>query len=265
MSTHGPDNGNGQPLDKGLEDIGRAYGRLEREQPPELLDQAILNKARRAVEARPRWTQFGWLHGLTTAAVFVLALSVVLNQRETVPVEENIEFDTSPMLLQDEPSTVGSVEMEPVSAERAEYHTLQKSAAAPDVDMLEAAPVEEQEPIGGMLQRQAQKSARAPIQDAPVAEAAADEEIALEDAIREEADFMAVSTSATAGATEPHAAPPEYADKKEVRDRLVGDDVEDQLAEIIRLKQAGDDSWRAALEAFVEKYPDYPLPAELAD
>ena len=54
MSTHGPDNGSGQSLDKGLEDIGRAYSRLERELPPELLDQAILNKARREVETRPR-------------------------------------------------------------------------------------------------------------------------------------------------------------------------------------------------------------------
>ena len=264
MSMHGPDNGNGQSLDKGLEDIGRAYGKLEREQPPELLDQAILNKARREVEARPRWTQFGWLHGLTTAAVFVLAFSVVLNQRATAPVEDNIEFDSGPAVPRAEPAS-RSIEKEAAPIEAMEFRASQESAATLEADSLEAAPVEEQEPIGGMSQRQAQKSAGAPAKAVPATEVAADEEMVLEDAIQEDADFMAVSTSATAGVAEPLAAPPDDAEKKETRDRPVSGEAEDQLAEIIRLKQDGDDSWRAALEAFVEAYPDHPLPPELTD
>jgi hypothetical protein len=264
MSTHGPENGNGQRLDTRLEEIGRAYEGLEREQPPELLDQAILNKARREVEARPRWTQFGWLHGLTTTAVFVLAFTVVLNQRETAPVEDNIEFDSSPVRLQPERAT-RSVEMDSAPAEIMEYRASQKAAAPLHIDSLEAAPVEEQEPIAGTLQRQAQKSASAPAKDTPVAELSVDEEMARDDPTREDADFMAVSTSATAGVAEPLAAPPEHAEKKEMRDRPASNDAEARLAEIIRLKQAGDDSWQAALEAFVEAYPDYPLPPELTD
>src|SRR5210317_2625633 len=69
-------------MDEGLDKLGQAYGRLQQEEPPELLDQAVLNSAHRAVESKPHWMQFGWLHGLTTAAVFVLAFSIILNQRE---------------------------------------------------------------------------------------------------------------------------------------------------------------------------------------
>jgi hypothetical protein len=90
--------------------------------------------------------------------------------------------------------------------------------------------------------------------------------MALDEAIREDATLIPVSAPATTGAAEPLAAAPQTTEKKEeTRDRLVSDDAEDQLAEIIRLRQAGDESWRAALEAFVEAYPDYPLPADLTD
>ena len=88
-STH--NNGeNDKSLSEGLDKLSREYGLLEQDEPPELLDQAILNSARRAVEKKPHWMKFGWLHGLTTAAVFVLAFSIILNQRENAP-----DFDTS--------------------------------------------------------------------------------------------------------------------------------------------------------------------------
>ncbi|MGD9020668.1 MAG: hypothetical protein PVF46_02645 [Lysobacterales bacterium] len=262
MSTHGPDNGTGQSLDKGLEDVGRAYKGLQQEQPPELLDQAILNKARRELEARPRWTQFGWLHGLTTAAVFVLAFSLILNQHESVPVEENIELDGSDVMPQVAPATEG-VERESAPAERLEYRALQKSATAPAAASLEAGPGGRQEPVGGALQRQVQKSATTPALDFREMEVAAEEVIPLDTVKQEDADFMAISAGAAADAAEPVAAPPEHAAKEEVRDRLASDEAEQRLAEILRLKRAGDPTWEAALEAFVEEYPDYPLPAGL--
>ena len=85
-----PNNGeNDQSLSDGLDRLGDAYGQLQHEEPPELLDQAILNRAHRAVEKKPGWMQFGWMHGLTTTAVVVLALSLIFNQREQVTVYDD--------------------------------------------------------------------------------------------------------------------------------------------------------------------------------
>ena len=85
MNTIHNNGENDKSLDDGMGKLSHAYGQLQHEEPPELLDQAILNSAHRAVEKRPHWMQFGWLHGLTTAAVFVLALSLIFNTREPVP------------------------------------------------------------------------------------------------------------------------------------------------------------------------------------
>ena len=81
--------GNDKSLSEGLDKLSHKYGLLEQDEPPELLDQAILNSAHRAVEKKPHWMKFGWLHGLTTTAVFVLAFSIILNQRESVPVPDH--------------------------------------------------------------------------------------------------------------------------------------------------------------------------------
>lgn len=67
------------------EDVRRAWDRLGREEPPDLVDQAVLNRAKAAVDrphsSRP-WS-FGWPHALTTAAVIVLAVTLLLPLRET--------------------------------------------------------------------------------------------------------------------------------------------------------------------------------------
>lgn len=76
---------NDQSLNDGLDKLDRVYGQLEQDEPPKLLDQAILNSAHRSVEKNPHWMKFSWLHGLTTAVVFVLAFTIILNQREPVP------------------------------------------------------------------------------------------------------------------------------------------------------------------------------------
>ena len=42
-------------------------------------------------------------------------------------------------------------------------------------------------------------------------------------------------------------------------------EIEQQLQEIILLKQSGDKAWETELELFKENHPDYPLPKELSD
>lgn len=69
--------------DKDLEQVSRAYREIQPEEPPALLDQAVLGKARRAVESKSvRPWNFGWIHAVTTTAVVVLAVAVVMQQPE---------------------------------------------------------------------------------------------------------------------------------------------------------------------------------------
>ena len=89
MNSHHNNGENDRSLNETLGKLGQSYAKLGQDEPPELVDMAILNSAHRALEKKPHWMKFGWLHGLTTAAVFVLALSVVIHQRESQPVNEN--------------------------------------------------------------------------------------------------------------------------------------------------------------------------------
>ena len=78
MNSNHKNGDNNTPFEDDLGKVSQVYGQMPAEEPPELLDQAILNKAHRAVEKQSHWMQFGWLHGLTTAAVVVLAVSIIL-------------------------------------------------------------------------------------------------------------------------------------------------------------------------------------------
>ena len=102
MNTIHNNGENDQKLNSDLDELGQAYSKLEQDEPPALLDQAILNSAHRAVENKPHWMQFGWLHGLTTTAVFVLALSIFLNQRQSVPIFKDDVLINAPSVLETE-------------------------------------------------------------------------------------------------------------------------------------------------------------------
>ncbi len=69
------------------ESLEHAWRDLEHPEPPALVDQGILNRARAAVD-RPHsnrpWS-FGWIHTVTTAAVIVLGVTLLLQFREPAP------------------------------------------------------------------------------------------------------------------------------------------------------------------------------------
>jgi hypothetical protein len=70
-------------FERDLQRVTDAYRKTRPEEPPALLDQAILNRARRAAENRTtRPWGFGWIHAVTTAAVIVLAVGIVLHVPE---------------------------------------------------------------------------------------------------------------------------------------------------------------------------------------
>jgi hypothetical protein len=59
--------------------IQSAWSGLEELEPPELIDQAVLNAARRELDARRR-KPLRWIGAFATASVMVLALTIVLQQ-----------------------------------------------------------------------------------------------------------------------------------------------------------------------------------------
>jgi len=75
---------NETPNDPDLDAVRAAWRELPAEEPPELLDQAVLNRARRELEtARPR--RLRWIGPFATAGVAVIALSVWLLQDASPP------------------------------------------------------------------------------------------------------------------------------------------------------------------------------------
>jgi hypothetical protein len=78
--------------DKDLREVRKAWDSLEKADPPELIDRAVLNAARRDLAER-RKGGIRWIGGFATAAIVVLALSVTLLQDEKPPVTQMAEPD----------------------------------------------------------------------------------------------------------------------------------------------------------------------------
>lgn len=269
-STH--DNGENGRLDEDLDRIGRAYTQLEAEEPPELLDMAIRNSARRAVEKKPRRMKFGWLHGLTTAAVFVLALSVIIHQRENRPAPGNgVQFErlqpapaASPAKRQPEAALSGQARNEQEEAADTAKGLTMPAPAAPASEPREQA-------LGEALRDSRQKVSAAPVQqsyakDTDEYQAGLEKTIEKKESDKPALESMADATedagqaaaARTVVVSAPPPAEPEARGDIDLR-------AERQLQAIIGMKRNGDEGWKEALKTFIDNHPDYPLPDELKD
>lgn len=76
------DQQSGPEFEQDLEAVRSAWSGLEKTEPPDLLNQAVLNTARRELEARRRHRPLRWLGGFATATVIVVALTIVIQQDE---------------------------------------------------------------------------------------------------------------------------------------------------------------------------------------
>jgi len=266
-STH--DNGGNARLDEDLDKLGRAYRQLEAEEPPELLDLAIRNSARRAVGKQPRRMKFGWLHGLTTAAVFVLALSVVIHQRENQPAAGNgVRYDrpqpppaASPAKAQSRVNLSGEAQNETEEAAGAAKDLALPAPAAPASEPLD-------QTLDETLRENRQKISAEALQRTAAADTDGQQMASRKSAEKKESDKPALTNLADeaedAGADQPvviSATPP--AEPAFMADTDM--QAERQLQSIIDMKRNGDENWKAALKTFTEKYPGYPLPDELKD
>jgi len=269
-SSH--DNGQNGRLDQDLDKVSRAYAQLEAEEPPELLDLAIRNSARRAVERKPRWMKFGWLHGLTTAAVFVLALSVILHQRENqteIGHGAQLErFHTAPVASparKQSPTTIsGQVRNELEEAAGAAKDQVTPAPAAPASEPREQA-------LGETVRESRQKAAATPVQPSAAADTDDNQVVLEKSTVTKEEDKQALESMADAPenagqaasakpviVSAPLPAEPEARGEIDLQ-------AERQLRAIISMKRNGDEGWKAALKTFVDNYPGYPLPVELQD
>ncbi len=270
---------NDKSLSEGLDKLSREYGLLEQDEPPELLDQAILNSAHRAVEKKPHWMKFGWLHGLTTAAVFVLAFSIILNQRENAP-----DFDTSirnnePQRLQRQKAAKKQSDAQ--FEERPKELSLEREEKSDSsLDMLQSSPVAAA-PASAATENVSGDRARKPAAEVQRSLYVSDDtqskgersdkdapakELILEEELMDEADSIADSPEAGAFSTMPRPAVVGETATNEAKARVeTNSELEQILQAIIKLKQSGNESWKTELESFRENYPDYPLPEELTD
>lgn len=288
MNTIHNNGDNDKALDEGLEKLSHAHGKLQHEEPPELLDQAILNSAHRAVEKSPHWTQFGWLHGLTTAAVFVLALSLIFNTREQVPdFEDAMKRNEASGLQRDKTAGKQAPDVQSDDARMELKEENEKRQDALPSAPLSAAPQSGSKKIStgdqaakpvpaDQRSRYAQEKVRAgTAKEARLGHGqqaktdSADKDVSvnipvLEEQLRDEAGATAETreTDALSKQSSPTtAAIIAVSENEEPVDSAVK--AEQRLLEIINLKESGDGAWARQLELFMEDYPDYPLPEEL--
>jgi hypothetical protein len=84
MNSDPRDKPNKPEFDPDLAAVRSAWEGLEQTEPPDLIDQAVLNTARRHLE-RPR-RPLRWLGAFASAIVVVLALAIVVRQDQQGPV-----------------------------------------------------------------------------------------------------------------------------------------------------------------------------------
>jgi len=275
MNTIHNNGENDNALNDGLDKVGQAYGRLPHEEPPELLDQAILNSAHRAVEKKPHWMKFSWLHGLTTTAVFVLALSLIFNQREQVPdfddrmrASESVGIERENAARKQSRDIQGDLRMELKEENEARQDVLKSapvSAVSPGEALEIAVGEQAMEPASaGQRSRYAQDSLKAK-KDGADNDASGHAPV-LEESVMDEADLMADTPESEAITGELRPAAVAAPAAREIDAFVeVDSELDLKLLVIISLKQSGDEAWITELEKFKQDYPDYPLPEALSD
>jgi hypothetical protein len=260
-----------QQLDKDLDQIKAEYQGLDSPEPPDLVDQAVLNRARRAVEERPaprnlsNWYRNNWIPAVATTAVIVLALSIVIQQQPVAPPS----MPAGPVPVESQPAparkatTTGARQeveefrLQSLSAEdkrnraseeqsirdaTGESAALQKQFAEPQQGQQPAEPMSMT--VGGMSL--AKEKSDVLMDDDGTTDADA--------AVASELDEVSVQFEGLA-------MEPEYEDLR----RNEFSKPEAWLQRIRELRDAGatEEAIQEQLSAFVEAYPDYPIPADL--
>ncbi len=279
-----PEMNPGNNWEQDLESVRSALSGLESVEPPDLLDQAVLNTARRELTAsRPK--PMRWIGAFATAAVVVLALSIVVQQDQKTPDPLNgngIKLDaTSPAAARKE-VTIGAAAMP-----ESQVASPQASAAFSSEVSLE---MEQQ-----AVERERQKDAASNVAAAPPSEAEyaakkARKQVSKESGYRtaDEPDLAesrvqfedeSLDMSVTSG--------PDNDMEEDSRREALSDSLRNDSSLLDKAEDVGDEimttpeTWieymlelqkteqyeelKVEREAFRKAYPAYPLPLELRD
>jgi len=97
-------------LDLALEQIQSDYQRLQNEGPPDLVDQAVLNLARREAEAQrtTRRRRMQWVGALSSMALLVVTLNLVVDQQSPGPRPMDRDMDKSTRMKQESDAANGA-------------------------------------------------------------------------------------------------------------------------------------------------------------
>ena len=216
-------------FEKNLESVSTAWNELESAEPPDLLDQAVLNTAKRELETGRKRRSLRWAGALATASVVVIALGIVIQQEPRVPAPTSgavngIKLDrdrTSPEKKEPSGNVARENEVQP---------------------MVQKQRMEQAAPPGEL---RAKRSA-APASEASIAPTASPVSSAVLSSSLEEADFRADALDDSLQSPEP--AP----------------DPETWIERMLAMKASKQDELlQRELAEFRSAYPDYPLPADL--
>lgn len=226
-------------LEQELAEVRAEWQSMAQAEPPDLVDQAVLNAARRDLEPERKKSPLRWLGGFATAAVVVLALTLVVEQEQERPDLPTATEKSRPRTDSPEKQALQSSEPSPLQAPLppAEPRPMAREARR-DATRLKAvgenAIAEQAE--AGTAQHFEPAAAAAP----PVTEAMEAEEPAAE----------AMADEAFATSLEEDLPP----------------DPEAWIEQLLELRANGEtDALAAGIAAFRSAYPDYALPPELAE
>ncbi len=247
-------------FERDLERLTAAYRTAADEEPPALLDQAVLNAARRAAAHRPErpWS-FGWMHALATTALVVLGIAVVMQQQPRDPTASSGEGGER--MIRQEQAVPASTP--PAADDQAPVMEALQALPAPEA----TAKRETAEQAVADRSRQAMEPVPPPVPAAEGEPRAAQAALETEAVGRLAAGQNEPARDAPAGIASPSLEAPEEEPplpSAAADDQRPGDP-ETWLAHILELKRAGRPEWRQQLEAFTARWPDHPLPPELAD
>jgi len=240
-------------LEQELEKLRSAWPELEAAEPPRLVDQAIMNMARRELPPQGSGRRpLRWLSAFATAAVVVLALTIVIQQDEQAlaPVlEEQDGFRLDALKKQEAKRDESSV-VDPGPGRDQEARQAKNQELAEELPVMSASSPEPQAADDS-------SAAVAPQAAAPAARKTAAAEKSITN-ISTEPEQAGKKAAFEAAANIPESAG-EFSDAAE--------DIPDPAQWVERLLLLHQsqlyEKLEAELAAFREAYPDYPLPTEL--
>ena len=272
----------GNNWEQDLESIRSAMSGLESVEPPDLLDQAVLNTARRELTASRR-KPMRWIGAFATVTVVVLALSIVVQQDPNTPDPRSgngIKLDAARPAAAGKESTIGASAMPEIqrtspqspaalSSEaplKMEAQTVERKRQKDTTSNVAAAPTGEADYAAKKAMKQvSEESSYRPADDPDLAESREhfeDESLDMPVASTRDADAEEEPVrAAQAGTLRIESSLLEKAEDVSDEIMLTPDAWIEYMFELQKTERY--EELKVELEAFRKAYPDYPLPVEL--